>query len=108
IPPRTPARSPAMTDASERNRHIVRSLYEDCINGGALERLSELIAPDYVGPGGERGPEGFANVVRGLRAGFPDIRFTLEELVADAERVAVRWTWRGTHAGAFREFAASG
>jgi predicted ester cyclase len=97
-----------MTDSTrETNKHVIRSLYEECINTGALERLDELVATDYVGPQGEKGPEGFRNNLRGLRAGVPDIRFTLDELLADGDGVAVRWAWRGTHTGTLLGFAPS-
>ena len=89
------------------NARLIVSLYEECINTGALERLDQLVAPDYVGPQGERGPDGFRQTIRGLRAGIPDIRFTLDELLAEGDAVAVRWTWRGTHSGPLRGFAPS-
>jgi predicted ester cyclase len=98
-----PARSPDMPAATHQtNKHIIRSLYEDCINTGALERLDELVAPGYVGPQGEAGPDGFRKTIQGLRAGIPDIRFTIDELIAEGDGVAVRWTWRGTHTGPLR------
>lgn len=96
-----------MTDPTHGNKQVIVSLYEECINTGALERLDQLIAPDYVGPQGEQGPDGFRNTIRGLRAGIPDIRFTLDEVLAEGDGVAVRWTWRGTHSGVLREFAPS-
>lgn len=66
-----------------------------------------LISDDYVGASGDRGPSAFANNVMSLRQGFPDIQFTLEYLVAEGDRVAVRWKWRGTHQGTFNGFPAS-
>lgn len=65
-----------------------------------------LVAPEFVGGQGERGPAGFAGTIAGLRRGFPDIHFTVEELIAEDERVA-RWTWRGTHQGPFQGVAAT-
>jgi predicted ester cyclase len=61
-----------------------------------------------VGGQGARGPSGFAGNVDELRAGFPDIRFTVHDLVAEDDRVAVRWTWEATHAGTFRGWAPTG
>ena len=90
-----------------RNKEHVRTLYEECINRGRLELLNELVSSDYVGVNGERGPEGFRQTVAGLRSGFPDIQFTLEDLIAEGDRVAVRWRWTGTHQGAFRGLAPS-
>jgi predicted ester cyclase len=89
------------------NKQIVRRLYEDVINHGRLDLLPELIDPAFESPGGGRGPDGFAGTVTGLRAGFPDIAFTVEDLVAEADRVTVRWSWHGTHTGQFRTYAAT-
>jgi steroid delta-isomerase-like uncharacterized protein len=89
------------------NREIVRKLYEDCVNTGNVALLPTLIANDYVGPNGDRGPAGYEQIVTGLRAGFPDIHFTLDEVLTDGDKVVVRWTWRGTHTGNFRGFPPS-
>lgn len=103
-------RNPTMQ--ADTNKQVIRRLYEDCINPGRLDVLAELVSDDYVGPRGERGAAGFATTVAGLRAGFPDIHFTLDDLVADADRVTVRWTWHATHTGTFvspaGRFAATG
>jgi len=84
-----------------RNAALVRRVYEDCINRDQLSRVNELIAPDYVGPRGERGPDGFLTALSALRRGFPDIHFTLHDVISDGDKVSVRWTWRGTHQGPF-------
>jgi predicted ester cyclase len=101
-------RSPTMT--TETTTHMIRRLYEDCINPGRLELLDELVSADYVGPRGERGAAGFATTISGLRAAFPDIHFTLDDLFASdasADRVTVRWRWQATHAGTFQSPAGS-
>jgi predicted ester cyclase len=90
------------------NERLVRRLYDDYINRGHLDRLGEVVAADFVGPGGRRGPAAFAATIEGLRAGFPDLSYTLEEVVADDASVAVRWTLRGTHSGTFRNIAPTG
>lgn len=95
-------------DTTTSNEQTVRRVYEECLNGGRVERLDEMVAADYVGPQGVRGAAGFRETVLALRSGFPDIRFTVEDVVTDGDRVAVRWTWRGTHTGTFRGLAPSG
>jgi steroid delta-isomerase-like uncharacterized protein len=42
------------------------------------------------------------------RTGFPDIQFSIEQLIAEADRVAIRWTWQATHTGAFRGIPPTG
>ena len=94
-------------DTASRNRSTIRRLYEEAINSGKLELVPELVALDYVGPTGETGPAGFSSTIESLRTGIPDIHFTLEDLVAERQRVTVRWTWSGTHSGTFRGFVPS-
>jgi steroid delta-isomerase-like uncharacterized protein len=102
------ARSTDMTDATiSENKRKVEQLFE-AFNHGDLAALETLVAPEYVGPQGGRGPDGFRGVVVGLRGAFPDLRYTLDDVVAEGDRVAVQWHWTGTHKAAFRAFPATG
>jgi predicted ester cyclase len=92
----------------DANRQAVRRIHDEAVNGGRTGILADLIAPEFTGADGARGPAAFGANITALRAGFPDIRFTIEDVVAEGDRVAVRWTWTGTHTGTFRGFAASG
>jgi predicted ester cyclase len=100
-------RSAPVTE-TEANEQAVRRIYDEAVNGGRTAVLAELIGPAFTGPDGTRGPGAFAANVTALRAGFPDVRFTIEDVVAAGNRVAVRWTWTGTHTGDFRGFAPTG
>ena len=48
-----------------------------------------------------RGPAGYLAIIGMMRGGFPDIQWTLEETIAEGDKVAARFTMRGTHKGAF-------
>lgn len=89
---------------ANKNKEIIRSLYENILNNGKLEKLREIISEDYTGVRGEKGTAGFAQTVGSLRAGFPDIKWTIEDLIADGDKVVVRWSWKGTNKGLFRGF----
>jgi steroid delta-isomerase-like uncharacterized protein len=102
----TPRKASPMV-APSNNTQVVRTLY-DLLNSGAYDRLDEVIAPSFVAGDGSRGAQAFGKVLAKLRASFPDLVYTLDELVADGDRVAVHWTWRGTHSAPFRDFPASG
>ena len=95
------------THLIENNKLLVRRLYEDCINRGRPELLAQLIAEEFMASPGEKGASEFANGIAAVRKGFPDVRFEIEDLVAEGDRVAVRWTFRGTHGGPFAGTAAS-
>ncbi|OON59794.1 hypothetical protein B0920_21160 [Massilia sp. KIM] len=85
----------------EHNKQLVRTLYEDCINGRDLDRLERLVAPDFVGPRGEHGPREFRATIQTVLTGFPGVRFELHDLFGEGDRVAVRWTFRALHGGPF-------
>jgi predicted ester cyclase len=83
-----------------RNKQTIRSLYEEALSGHRLQLIDELFAPEFPG-----GAAGFRAQIAGLISAFPDIQYTVLDLVAEGERVAVRWQWAGTHAAPFRGFA---
>ena len=89
------------------NKRLVESLYYDCLNTGRLDRLNDLIHDEFVGSRGERGPTGFSQTVANVRSGFPDIRFVLEDVIAERDRVVARWKMEGTHRGPFAGFPPS-
>jgi len=92
----------------DENKRSVETLFDGCFNRGDLALLDRLVAPDYAGPQGSKGPGGFRAVVVLLRTGFPDIHYTLDDVIAEGDRVAVRWHWTGTNSGPYRAFAPTG
>ena len=88
------------------NKKVFMDRFVQFINT-ADERLAEvLIAPNakfYV-PGQSdpmQGPSGYLSIIGMMRSGFPDIQWTLEDIVAEEEKVAARYIMRGTHQGSF-------
>ncbi len=90
----------------ENNKEIVRRLVEEVWNTGNLTVADLLTAPNYVdhtAPAGwPVGPAGLRQAVAHNRLTFPDLHYTIEELVAEGDRVLTRWTMHGTHRGTFR------
>jgi len=86
------------------NKKRVRTLYEH-INARALDALQALVAPDFTGPRGERGPLEFRASIEIVLTGFPGVRFELHDVIAEDDRVAVRWTFRAPHDGRFAGMA---
>jgi predicted ester cyclase len=95
----------------EHNKALVTRFVEEFWNRGNLTAADELMAADATihMPTGEivspAGLKAFAEVWRGA---FPDWHATYEELVAEGDAVAERWTGRGTHRGALQGIAATG
>ena len=90
----------------EENKAVVQRLF-DAINNGNLDELPQVVASDVVdhnavifmqpeGPGGAR--EGIGMLLQG----FPDLRLTTEDLIAEGDRVAARFTVSGTNTGDYR------
>jgi predicted ester cyclase len=87
----------------EENKAHFRRAYEELLNQGNLSIADELVAPEFINheapPGRNRGPESMRGVATMLRTAFPDLHFTIEELVAEGDIVAGRLTMSGTHQG---------
>lgn len=90
--------------APEENKRLLRYLIDECLNKGNFSLADEHVDPNYVAhiparPDGPRGPDVIKQVIGMWRAAFEDWHMTIEELVADGEFVANRFTTRGTHTG---------
>ena len=87
----------------EQNKSVVRRVIEQAFNRGKVESLEELFTPNYREHQFGMPPniEGLKASVRALRAAFPDLKLTIEEMSAESEKVWVRMTARGTHGGEF-------
>jgi steroid delta-isomerase-like uncharacterized protein len=91
--------------AMERNKMAMRRFVE-FINTASEQLAAELIAPEAIFhvPGRQeplRGPDGYLEIIGMMRGGFPDIQWTLEEIIAEDDKIAARFTMRGTHHGPF-------
>src|SRR6187551_939262 len=101
-----PTRSAVMSNRTHvENKQIVRRLFEDGFNRRDLTAIDDLVAAEYVDAAGERGPGAFKQVIERLESAFPDIHYTIEDVLAEDDRVAIRWHWSGTHRGSFRGVA---
>lgn len=85
-----------------KNKELIRDLYENILNNRHMELLDGLISPDFTGPGGTKGITAFSATVQSVIAGFPDIKWVIEDLVAEGDKVVVRWHWNGTNSASFR------
>jgi predicted ester cyclase len=97
-----------MADAKE----IVRFLFEEPWKGN-MDVIDDYVAPGYVGhdpsePQAINGPSGFKRQIEKYLAAFPDARITVDEQFAEGDRVATRWTGRGTHQGELEGISPTG
>ncbi len=98
---------------SEENKAIVRREVEELFGQGSLDVADEVYAPDYVGhtpdaPEDIRGVEAARQYAASFRNAFPDLQATVEEQLAEGDKVATRFTGRGTHQGDLEGIAPTG
>lgn len=88
----------------ERNKEVVRRFYEEVLNKRDLDALEELAVSDYEEhdplPGQGTGRDGLRGRVTMLLNGL-NPHFSIEDVIAEGNRVVVRWTNSGTHVGEF-------
>jgi predicted ester cyclase len=91
----------------DENKTVVQRLF-DAINNGRLDELPQVVAPDVVDHNAvifmqPEGPGGVEEGVRMLLQGFPDLRLTTQELLAEGDQVVARFTMSGTNTGDYRD-----
>ena len=90
---------------AEQNKALTRRWFDEVWNQGREETIDELAAPDVTmhglgdGGGDVRGPDGFRPFWHRFREAFPDLRITIDDLLADGDKTAARVTLIGTHRG---------
>ena len=96
-----------------KNADGSRRIIEEIFGAGNYDLADELVAADAKGhdpalPEVTVGPEGLKQAARGYRNAFPDLKLTVEQVVAEGDYVATRWSARGTHKGELFGIAATG
>lgn len=98
--------------SAEENKKSMRRIYEEVINQGDMDAADELISAALVEhdplPGYEPSFEGFKEGVTAFRAAFPDLHATVEDIIAEGDMVAARFTMSGTHQEEFMGIPATG
>ena len=91
----------------EENKAVTQRFVEEPWNRANLAALDELCAPNYTLQG-LGGLQELRTVITAYRTAFPDFHFTVEEMIAEGDKVAYRWTWRATHQGEYEGIAPTG
>ncbi|WP_348267333.1 ester cyclase [Edaphobacter paludis] len=88
------------------NKQIVRRFMDECWSHGKLDSIHELVADkcrfhDPVFPSLTSGAENIKAHIETCRRGFPDLKFAIDDTIAERNEVVIHWTARGTHTGTF-------
>jgi steroid delta-isomerase-like uncharacterized protein len=91
---------------SAENKAIARRLYGEVWNGRRLEIVDEIISPSHalhgsITEGSAIGPAAYKGTVTRFLTGFPDLRFSIDDMVAEDAKLVVSWNISGTHNGEF-------
>jgi steroid delta-isomerase-like uncharacterized protein len=91
--------------STDTNKVVSRRFLTEIFGQGKLAVADEIIALDHVNsgpgalPGLPPGPEGSKQLVMVYRNAFPDVQFTIDEQIAEGDKVVTRWSAHGTHKG---------
>lgn len=96
----------------QENAAIVKRFVDEVITAGDIDSADRFVWEDVVElvpfPGQGPGLDGLKDVLRGMRAAFPDLKFIIEEQVAEGDKVVSRFEWTGTHQQEFLGVPATG
>jgi steroid delta-isomerase-like uncharacterized protein len=98
--------------AAEENRALIRRFIDEVFNQRNLDAIDEHLTTDYVDhampPGLPTNREGFKQFIGSFLEAFPDFHYTIEDILAEGNRVAIRLTAQGTHQGTFLNMPPTG
>ena len=101
-----------MSTPQEQNKAVIRRLVKELWNEGNAAVFDEVFAPNFVDhtapPGSSPDREGLKQLVTVFGAAFSNTSTTVDQLIAEGDKVAWRWTFRGTHTGPFMGIPATG
>ncbi len=97
----------------EENKGLARRFFDEIFNQANQQTANEILTPNVVAhhpafPAGIHGPQAINQLVAGFRAAFPDLHYTIEDLIAEDDKVVARWAVRGTQLGNFQGLPPSG
>jgi steroid delta-isomerase-like uncharacterized protein len=97
---------PQQNQTPEQNKQVVHRFVEECWNKGNLDKASEYLADqvrfhDPVFPNLNAGIQNTKDHIELCRRAFPDLKFTINDTIAERNEVVLNWTVRGTHKGQF-------
>lgn len=90
--------------SAENNRALAQRFYDEVVNEGNLDLIDELVAEDFVDHEGfpgipNTGPEAVRAVFSMFLAAFPDLQMTVDDMIAEGDKIVARVTMSGTHRG---------
>ena len=102
----------SVSTSTAENKALVRRLIEEAWNKGNGAVIDEILSPAYVlhvpSPSPQINREVYKQAISMYRSAFSDFRFTIDDMVAEGDKVVIRWTIQGTHTGEYMGVAPTG
>lgn len=99
-------------ELESRHKNLVRRVYSEVWTQADFSQVANFIAPEMTyhirGKSIQLGPESLIEIVSRWKSAFPDIRFEVEELIAEGDKVAARIKYTGTQLGAWKDIPPTG
>jgi len=92
----------------EKNKEIIQKIYEQALNKRDLEILNNYISDEFVGIAGKKGVAAFQEPAQMLIKAMPDVQWTVQEIIAEGDKVMVKWKIQGTSKAPFTGFGPTG
>jgi predicted ester cyclase len=94
------------------NKELLRRFYKEVYADWNMARVDEVVSPQFIShdwpEGSPTGPKAFRDYYSDILSTVPDARYEVDDLIAEGDRVVVRWRLLGTHQGEFRGIAPTG
>lgn len=84
----------------DKNRELLKRFYKEVYVDWNMETADDLLSPEFTShdwPRGQQGPEAFRNYYNAFKKALPDAKYEVKDILADGDRVAVRWEMQGTY-----------
>jgi predicted ester cyclase len=94
--------------STEENKAVVRRFMMEALSGRNVSMADEVLAPNYVNRMTGAGLAAFKGMLTGMSAALSDVRFEIDDLVAEGDAVVARWTMEATHSGSLMGEAPTG
>jgi len=99
-------------ESAEANKELLRRFYKEVYVDWNMELVDEVVSPQFIShdwpESGPTGPQAFRDYYAAIRSAVPDARYEVDDLIAEGDRVVVRWRLLGTHKGEFSGIAPTG
>jgi len=103
---------PTTDEIAAANKSLVRRFYKEVYVDWNMTLADEVLSPQFMShdwpEGGPTGPQAFRDYYSAIRSAVPDARYEVDDLIAEGDRVVVRWRLLGTHKGNFRGIPPTG